>query len=330
MDPLTLYSSELLFFGFPRRKHYMDKSAVKIDPLRHVRFIGRTQVTPLRSPDRTKALSPLAGCAPTHCSVGPNHFISWVFGRVGLAADSYRDEPLQRRLSACLRALHTKTEAQARQLLEQRPDLLPTAIGALLIGVTGFFRDPPVFEALRTDILPEFTSLARPLRVWSAGCSTGAELYSLAILLAQAGLLEGSFLLGSDCRGDAVEQARASLYNSKALRNIETSDRRSCFKGAGSFLQPIELLRRYVHWKVADLARDIEEGPWDIILWRNMAIYLKTGAAASVWRGLASNLVPGGMLVVGRAERPPAGLPLINVKRCIYRYCPGDDRTFAL
>jgi len=211
-------------------------------------------------------------------------------------------------------------------MLEQRPDLLPTAINALLIGVTEFFRDPPVFETLRTEILPDLAPLTRPLRVWSAGCSNGAELYSLAILLAQVGMLEGSFLLGSDCRRDAIDHARAALYKSNELRNIEPSVCRRYFDAAGSFWQPIEMLRRRVQWKVADLARGIEEGPWDIILWRNMAIYLKAEAAESVWQGLASAMSPEGVLLVGRAEQPAAALPLINVRRCIYRSCSRDSR----
>jgi chemotaxis methyl-accepting protein methylase len=227
--------------------------------------------------------------------------------------------------------LHTNTEEHARQMLEQRPDLLPTAIGALLIGVTEFFRDPPVFETLRSEFLPELASPPRPLRVWSAGCSNGAELYSLAILLAQVGLLEGSFLLGSDCRPDAIEHAQAAVYKSSELRNVEPSDRRRYFEEVGSLCQPIEPIRRHTQWKVADLARGIEEGPWDMILWRNMSIYLQTEAAASVWRGIASALSPEGVLMVGRAERPPAELSLIYVKKCIYRSCSSDgDRAFGL
>jgi chemotaxis methyl-accepting protein methylase len=218
--------------------------------------------------------------------------------------------------------LHAHTEAQARQTLEQRPDLLPAAVSALLIGVTEFFRDPSVFGTLRTELLPKLARRNRPLRVWSAGCSGGAELYSLAILLAQAGLLEGSFLLGSDCRHDAVEQAQAGLYSSHDLQKIEPSDRRRYFEESSGLWRPIEPLRWHIHWKVADLDRHIEKGPWDMILWRNMAIYLKAEAAASVWRGLDSVLAPEGVLVVGKAERPPVELPLICVKRCIYRACP--------
>jgi chemotaxis protein methyltransferase CheR len=288
------------------------------DTLSHVRFVGRPTIAMSRSPRQGKPPLPAAKPVVAHPSEPPGQFISWAFERAGLAVESYRGEPLRRRLSACLRALHAHTEAQARRILEQRPDLLPAAISALLIGVTEFFRD---FETLRTEVVPELALRSRPLRVLSAGCSNGAELYSVAILLAQAGLLEDSFLLGSDCRQDAIEQAQAALYNSNDLRKIDPSDHRRYFEKAGNLWRPIEPLRRHVHWEVADLGRRIEEGPWDIILWRNMAIYLEAEAAASVWRDLASVLAPDGILVVGKAEQPPVELSLIYVRRCIYRAC---------
>jgi chemotaxis methyl-accepting protein methylase len=234
--------------------------------------------------------------------------------------------------------LHAHTQEQARQVLERRPDLLPAAVSSLLIGVTGFFRDEPVFETLRTAVLPKLAPRARaccdrhgqdargtpkpdahaPLRVWSAACANGAELYSVAILLAQAGILENSFLLGTDCRHDALKQARTATYSSEDLRNVEPSDRRRYFEQAGSLWRPVESLCRQAHWRGTDLCRGVEEGPWDIILWRNMAIYLTSQAAATVWRGLASVLAPGGVLVVGKAERPPVELELTGVGRYIY------------
>ena len=302
----------------------MGKAAFKADALRHVRFSGRPTIALSHFTARVKPILPVARHATALGSERPSQFISWVFERVGLAVDSYRGEPLQRRLSACLRALHVETEARACQLLERQPDLLPTAIGALLIGVTEFFRDPVVFETLRTEILPQLVSHTRPLRVWSAGCSNGAELYSLAILLAELGLLEDSFLLGSDCRHDAIDHAQTALYHSNEVRNVSLSDRHKYFNETGSFWQPIEMLRRHVHWKVSDLAKSIEEGLWDIILWRNMAIYLNAESAESVWRGLACAVAPQGVLIVGKAERPPAELRLINMKRCIYRSCSHD------
>ena len=300
----------------------MNKPVSSTDTLRHVRFAGRPAAAAARHvKPATPPLSPALPVAESS-SEPPGAFISWVFERAGLAAERYRGEPLRRRFSACLRALHAHSEAHARRILEERPDLLPAAVSALLIGTTEFFRDAPVYETLRTEALPKMARRGRPLRVWSAACSSGAELYSLAILLAEAGLLEGSFLLGSDCRHDAIDEATAALYNSHDLGKVAAPVRRKYFEEAGGAWRPVEPLRRRAHWKVADLGRRIEQGPWDVILWRNMGIYLKADAAGSVWQGLISVLAPEGVLVAGRAERPPAELPLIYVGRCVYRACP--------
>jgi chemotaxis methyl-accepting protein methylase len=308
----------------------MDESNFRIDALRHVRFAGRPAISAAPRPQPARPPSPPATHAAARPSRRPGEFISWVFARAGLAAENYRGEPLGRRLSSCLRALHADTEARARQVLEERPDLLPAAISALLIGVTDFFRDAPTFEALGSDVLPKMGALGRPLRVWSAGCSNGAELYSMAILLAKAGLLEvsgkKSFLLGSDCRQDAMEHAQAGLYNAHDLRKVEPSDRRRYFGQVGDCWRPVKPLRRRIQWKVANLCGHIEEGPWDIILWRNMAIYLQAEAAASLWRCLAAELAPQGVLVAGKAERPPTEMALVSVGKYIYRPRPVTGR----
>src|SRR5262249_62227868 len=107
----------------------------------------------------------------------------------GLAPRHYRTETLHRRLPACLRAVRARSLAHARRLLEDQPSLVATALGTLIIGVTSFFRDPGVFEQLRTQVLPGLLRGPGGLRVWCCGCSDGPEVYSLAVLLAECGRL---------------------------------------------------------------------------------------------------------------------------------------------
>ncbi len=303
----------------------MSKLIFQKDILQNVRFAGRPRLELAGSGKPSKRPSMEEKVVPVRFPERHHQLISWIFKRAGLNIDIYKCAPLQRRLSACLRALHAENEVHARQLLEQNPDLLPKAINTLLIGVTDFLRDSSVFDELRTMVLPRLAPRPRPLRVWSAGCSNGSELYSMAILLAQVGALEGSYLLGSDCRRDAVAHARTGLYSPDNLQNIAPAERRSYFNKIGNFRQPIEPLRRHVHWKVANLEQCIEEGPWDIILWRNMAIYLKTEAINLIWQDLVSTMTSEGVIVLGRAERPPAPLPFVKVGRCIYRFRRNDD-----
>lgn len=305
----------------------LDKYNPREDALQYVSFAGRpADKIRLRS-EKVKSLPAPVGKTQSHQSENISQFISWVFKLAGLNPESYRFKPLQRRLPACLRSLHADTEARAVQCLEQQPELLPTAIDTLLIGVTEFFRDPMVFETLRRGILPQLAASGRPLRIWSAGCSNGAELYSMAILLAQAGLLERSYLLGTDCRFDAIERARNAFYDLNQLLNVTLPDQCIYFTRAGTHYRPIESLRRNIHWRVANLAHGIEEGPWDLILWRNMAIYLTAEAAEPIWHSLAAALAPAGALIVGRAERPPASAPLVNLNRYIYRFCSGEGHS---
>jgi chemotaxis methyl-accepting protein methylase len=287
--------------------------------LRHVCFEGK------RPSEGRRAFSHSTRRNLRHPHVRPlttepaDGFVDWIIRRAGLDAGRYRHRPLLRRLPACLRTLKVHSTEEARELLKNRPDLLPAAISSLLIGVTEFFRDPPVFESVRTTILSNVAGMRGPLRVWSAACSTGEELYSLAILLAETRLLRHSFLLGTDCRPDAIARARAACYRSPALRLLEPRIRSKYFEAAGDSWRPLESLRRHVHWKVADLAESTEEGPWNIILWRNAAIYLNPEPAATTWTRLAGALMPNGFLIVGKAEWPPAGLSLLPVGRCIYR-----------
>jgi chemotaxis methyl-accepting protein methylase len=256
----------------------------------------------------------------------PDEFIAWVLARAGLDATAYRTPPLVRRLPACLRALKASTPDAARSMLERTPDLLAPALNALLIGVTTMFREPEVYQFLRAEILPAWSVRSDALRIWSAACSSGDELCSMAMILADAGLLERSYLLGTDCRGDAVAQARAGLYEAAALGPMGKEFRDRYLERAGRGWRPVEALRRQLHWKVADVLSGVEAGPWDMILWRNAAMYLNANNAETVWRQLASVLRDGGVLVVGKAERPPLELGLKHVGRCVYRSIADDRR----
>lgn len=239
----------------------------------------------------------------------------------GLDIRAYRAGPLERRLPACLRALGVTDPGEARPILNRRPDRLPMALDALLLGVTEFFRDPLVFQGL-SDRMPLEFGKARPPRVWSVGCSSGCELYSVAMLLAELGLLQNSRLRGTDCRPLAIAAAEQAAYPESLLRQIPTELRRRYLEPEDSRWRVVAPLRAQASWQVEDVCSRREQsdaGEWDLILWRNTAIYLKPQAAQVVWRRLTQSLRPGGLLVTGKGERPDRALPLVPVQRCVYR-----------
>jgi chemotaxis methyl-accepting protein methylase len=260
-------------------------------------------------------------------------FIRWLFSRAGMDSRCYKPETLARRLPAGLRALGATSPAQARATLERHPHLTSAALDAMLIGVTRFFRDETVFTSLRRRILPELlrrrsAGEGRPVRIWSAGCSDGAELYSVALLLADVGaLLPGRFeLLGTDCRPEALETAAAGVFAPASVKAVPPALLRACFRFDGTHYQVHRALRAMLQWRQADALAAPEPGAWDLVLCRNLAIYLQPRAAAALWSNLAAAVRVGGALVLGKAERPLGVAGLLPEGSCTYRRVAEGER----
>jgi chemotaxis methyl-accepting protein methylase len=207
----------------------------------------------------------------------------------------------------------------ARQLLERDRRKVQVAISALVIGVTSFFRDDHVFNDIATTVLPALPKPPNRCRIWSVGCSDGEELYSVAMLLSEAGLLASADVLGTDCRASAVAHARDGLYDATALTRIPRQWWEKYFVHEGARLRVAPQLRSAVHWRVADASQICEPGAWDVVLCRNMAMYMRANVAAALWRRFEAALRPGGFLILGKAERPIGTQRLSPLASCIYR-----------
>lgn len=276
--------------------------------LRHIDFEGcrcRPVIRARRLPRPTSTLRIRRFTPrPAEPAADRDPFLRWLLVSSGLDPALYRLKPLARRLSACLRTLRVDSVDGGRRLLERRPDLLPRALDALLIGVTEFFRDAAVFATLRDDVLPSLARAGRPLRVWSAACSTGAELYSVAMLLDESGRLDGARLLGTDCRAGAVRAAKAGWYSAAEVNGVSPALAARYLRPDGDGFRVELPAGTDIRWRTSDVGRTVEPGRWDLILFRNTAIYMDPLAADRIWTALARALAPGGALVTGRAERP--------------------------
>lgn len=201
----------------------------------------------------------------------------------GLDLDAYSEQHVEKRVARALEREHlTATAALARLVAADRTarDRFRRSIA---VSVSGLFRDPEQFDLLEHELFPPLLEVGRPLRVWSAGCADGSELYSVALLLDRLGALERSFLLGSDLLAENLELARLGRYGET---EIDSS------------------LRRRVRWERRDLVREgAPSGPWGLILCRNVAIYLAPAAKQALHELLAASLAPGGVLLLGRSER---------------------------
>ena len=291
---------------------------------RHVVFADPLNFRRSRPVDFSPGTGRGAGDAPDeHESLGSEEhtFLRWLLDQAGVDVAHYRPETLARRVPACLRELRAASVSHARASIERNRALLEPALGAVLIGATGFFRDAVVFGALRERVLPRLTE--RPgARIWSAACADGQELYSVAMLLAEAGALPRCHLLGTDCRAAAVAAAAEGRFAATAMRAVPEVLARRYFErpdSAGGACVVRAALRAAVQWRAADVLRVREPGLWDLILCRNLAIYMRPEVVLQLWILLAEALRPGGYLVLGKAERPTPGLGLEPVEACVFR-----------
>lgn len=245
--------------------------------------------------------------------------LSWLFRRAGLDSGHYRPEGLKRRIPGLLRALRVHSLTEARTAVQRDSHRAADALGSLVLGVTHFFRDEEVFDALRDKVLPELAGPGGDARIWCVACSDGSELYSLAILLAEQGTLHRRLLLGTDCRVAATAWAASGVYDSNSIRSVPPPWLGRYFQPLSRNWQIVPWLRAIPRWRTADVLTVQEPGPWHLIFCRNLAIYLQPTAAAALWSRLHAALPPGGVLVTGKAERPPAHLGFSAIGPCLYR-----------
>lgn len=293
--------------------------------LSHIQFAGveSNRPTPVAAkPDRRPPKDALAGLRKRLVddeAVPLDPFLHWLLAQAAVDPSKYRASAVNRRLLACLRVLRATDPDTARQVVLREPRLKASAVSSVLIGVTEFFREPAVFEHLAHRLVPALARKSGRIRVLSMGVSGGQELYSLAMLLAEAGLLERSELVGMDCRHDAIAAAAAGRFSAAEIASMDARRRERFFQREGNHFRFDPGLQAYLRWRTADLFSPTGEGQFDLTFFRNVAIYFEPSAAEEAWNCVCTHVSPGGLLVTGRAERPPACLGLARLASCIYR-----------
>jgi chemotaxis methyl-accepting protein methylase len=139
------------------------------------------------------------------------------------------------------------------------------------------------------------------------------------MLLGERGSLQRSTMLGTDCRPEALVRAREGRYDATFIRHVPGRLLEEFFKVDGAHWQIHSYVRSVIQWRVGNVLAEPEPGAWDLVLCRNMAIYLDNAASAALWDRISRCLRPGGFLVLGKAERPHGTLGLTVVAPCVYR-----------
>ena len=227
----------------------------------------------------------------------------------GFDFTGYKRSTLERRVNRRIAVVGLSTLAEYRDYLELEPEEFSQLFDSMLINVTGFFRDPLAWQALQERVVPELLSakgVKAPVRVWSAGCATGEEAYTLAIVLAEAmgadQFRERVKIYATDLDEDALRQARVGTYEVGTLADVPEELVDTYFESAGTRHTFRRDLRRQVIFGRNDLTCDAPISRVDLLAARNTLMYFNAETQASIVRRFHFALSYPGYLFLGKAE----------------------------
>src|SRR5579864_2781442 len=227
----------------------------------------------------------------------------------------YKKTTLERRFRRRMFQLSLGGYAEYGEYIRAHQDEVTDLLNTLLINVTEFFRDPPAWEILRHEILPPLLKQIKPghsLRAWSAGCASGEEPYSIAILLAEYfGHRIQDYdvkIYATDIDDDALSAARRGEYSPEAVKQVRPEWREKYFHGKDS-LRVNRELRRLVIFGRSNLAQDAPISHVNLLVCRNVLIYFDSDLQKQILTRLHYALEPGGVLFLGKSESQLANSP---------------------
>ena len=250
----------------------------------------------------------------------------------GLTLDAYKDKCLRRRIAVRMRACGVHTFSDYQTVLDRSPAEYERLKDAITINVTRFYRNAETWNLLRDGLLEEVCAGDKgEVRAWSAGCSSGEEPYTLAILMADHFDRQGNpdrfgrvAVDATDIDRQCLERAQLGRYRPEALADVPAELAERYFEADGGEVRVIERVRRQVLVRALDLNSERPlRGNYQLILCRNVVIYFERATQERVFTAFADALAPGGILVLGKVETlfGPARerLTLLDPRERIYR-----------
>jgi chemotaxis protein methyltransferase CheR len=258
-------------------------------------------------------------------------FLDAVKARYGYDFRDYAPSSIRRRVRAVLAKSGLENLGELQHRMLHNPQAFAWIVGTLTVQVTELFRDPDFYRAFRDRVVPVLKTYPQ-IKVWNAGCATGEEAYSLAVLMADEGLVERVQIYATDLSASALDRAREGVYPEAQLESFSNA-----YVAAGG-REPFasfyvrkygnvtfsEALRKHIVFFQHDLTSDHSLGEMQVIFCRNVLIYFNAALRERVLQTFGAALCHRGFLCLGRNEGLPVEAPLgfetyVKEQR-IYRY----------
>lgn len=246
-------------------------------------------------------------------------FLQWALPRLRLRWAGFRKVRRQpcKQIKKRIRELRLEGFGAYRQYLEEQPEEWAVLDAFCRITISRFYRGRGVFNTLQDTILPELALAAQqsgaPIRYWTAGCASGEEPYTLALIWRLA--LREQFpaleieIIATDVDEHMLERAQEAVYPGSSLKDLPPTWVESAFEPAGELFRLRPEYRQGVRLLQQDLRREMPPGPFHLVLCRNLAaMYFEEGLQREVFERMRSSMTKGGYLVLGKHGKLPEGI----------------------
>jgi two-component system CheB/CheR fusion protein len=252
--------------------------------------------------------------------------LSYIQDSRGLDFRGYKRTSLKRRITLRMDAVGVETFGGYQSHLEADPGEFESLLNTVLINVTSFFRDAEAWEVLKTEVVPSLVAHAepdKPIRIWSVGCASGEEPYSIAMLLADA-LGKSEFcsrvkIYATDLDEEALKVARLATYSPRDVEGVPPALLERYFERTNNHYVFERELRKCVIFGRHNVVHDAPISRIDLLVCRNLLIYLEAETQGVVLPRLHYALNPNGYLFLGKAETQLARSPLFKAVEMKHR-----------
>lgn len=226
---------------------------------------------------------------------------------LAIRCSNYKEDYIRRRLLSRMRSTGTESYEDYLAYLRSNPGELENLRNALTINVTEFFRDNDVYDSMKKDLLPALFSQRKRLRIWCAGCSTGEEPYSLAMILTDMRVQNPEIsaqIFATDIDTVVLAKAQEGVYTPKAMVKLsETQIRRHFTRLPEGNYQVKPNLKELIRFRPHDLMSGTPVSRWlDLIICRNVTIYFNEQQKDELVKMFHGALVSGGFYIMGKTE----------------------------
>ncbi len=227
--------------------------------------------------------------------------------RLNIHLSNYKPDYVKRRLLSRMNSTRSKNFVEYLQYLKTHPEEEEKLRNALTINVTKFYRDPDVFDLVKKEIFPAVLRDKRTIKIWSAGCSSGEEPYTYALILhelGKSGITFNNAIIATDIDEEMIKKAKQGIYEKNALENLsEVQISRHFDKLEDGKYSVKDHLRQMVQFKPHDLMKAVQIGKsFDMVSCRNVTIYFNEQQKKDLVKLVYESLGKDGFYIMGMSE----------------------------